>query len=97
MTAIEIAKVKVAFCCENCQAKVKEAKAADQLAMVFDDLQKAFTLQDKCPVSGKAIDIAQAVDYKGKKVYFCCGNCPAAFKADPAKYEAKLPQLKEVK
>lgn len=42
-----------------------------------------------CPVSGKAADKEHAVDYKGAKVYFCCPNCPKAFKDDPAKFAAK--------
>lgn len=43
----------------------------------------------KCPVSGKAINKDASVDFNGGKVYFCCPNCPAAFKADTAKFTAK--------
>ena len=25
-------------------------------------------------------------DYKGRRYFFCCGDCPKAFKANPAKY-----------
>jgi YHS domain-containing protein len=32
-------------------------------------------------------------DYKGKRYFFCCGGCPAAFKANPAKY-AKAASIK---
>ena len=38
------------------------------------------------------VDVAKATknkmyaDYKGKRYFFCCGGCPAAFKKDPAKY-----------
>ena len=32
---------------------------------------------------------ANAVDYKGGKVFFCCMNCPKAFAADTAKFAAK--------
>jgi len=46
----------------------------------------------KCPVSGKDAVKDQTVDYKGAKVYFCCANCPKAFKADTAKYAAKANQ-----
>lgn len=28
-------------------------------------------------------------DYKGRRYFFCCGGCPAAFKASPAKYAKK--------
>ena len=43
----------------------------------------------KCPVSGKAINKDHAVAYKDGQVYFCCENCPKAFKADTAKYATK--------
>ena len=48
-----------------------------------------------CPVSGQAAKEESSIEYKGKKVYFCCGNCPAAFKKEPEKYLAKLPQFAE--
>ncbi len=35
----------------------------------------------KCMVSGKAVTKC-SVAYKGGKVYFCCGKCAKAFKAD---------------
>ena len=57
----------------------------------------------KCPVSGKAINASDWVAFENGKVYFCCENCPAAFKKDPSKYTAKAHlqmvqtgQLKEV-
>ncbi|MBC8065853.1 MAG: YHS domain-containing protein [Chlorobia bacterium] len=28
-------------------------------------------------------------DYKGRRYFFCCAGCPAAFKATPAKYAKK--------
>jgi hypothetical protein len=44
----------------------------------------------KCVVAGdKAAKAANAVDYKGGKVYFCCMNCPKAFSADTAKFAPK--------
>lgn len=49
--------------------------------------------QTSCPVMGGAINKAIFVEYQGKKVYFCCQGCPAAFKADPEKYISKLPQF----
>ena len=49
--------------------------------------------QTTCPVMGGAIDKNIFVEYKGKKVYFCCNGCPAAFQADPEKYVSKLPQF----
>ena len=32
-------------------------------------------------------------DYKGKRVYFCCNNCKAAFAREPEKYLDQLPQF----
>jgi len=44
----------------------------------------------KCVVAGnKDAKAANSVDYKGGKVFFCCQNCPKAFKADTAKFAAK--------
>ncbi len=94
-TAIKVNLASVAFCCGNCKAKAE--KSDDQPKLIFAKLTKGFTLQDKCPVSGKAIDITKTVKYKGKNVYFCCGNCPGAFEKDPDKYAKKLPQLRQGK
>ena len=91
-TVVEFAGAKVGFCCEKCQAKFEKSSDADKLATVFAKLGKGFTMQDKCPVSGKPINAAQKTEYEGKTVYFCCGGCPDAFKADPAKFAAKLPK-----
>lgn len=44
----------------------------------------------KCPVAGtKAAKADQSADYRGAKVYFCCGGCPEAFAKDKAKYATK--------
>jgi uncharacterized membrane protein len=44
-----------------------------------------------CPVSGKAVDSAFTLLHEGRVIGFCCGNCPAQFAADPAKFADKLP------
>lgn len=47
----------------------------------------------KCPVAGtKPAKDGTEVEYKGAKVYFCCMNCPKAFKADTAKFAVKANQ-----
>lgn len=43
----------------------------------------------KCPISGKAIKKEHAVAFKGGKVFFCCPNCPKAFKASDEKHATK--------
>lgn len=46
------------------------------------DLSKA-----KCVVNPKAkVKAANAADYKGGKVYTCCGGCLAKFKKNPEKF-----------
>ena len=89
----EIDGVKIGFCCPNCKGAVEKADDKVAKALGGDKVLAAVTAQTKCPVSGKAINVAQSVDYQGKKVYFCCDGCPAAFEKDPSKYTAKLPQL----
>jgi len=52
--------------------------------------------QTTCPViDGNPIDKNVFTEYKGKKVYFCCQDCVAKFKAEPEKYAANLPQFKK--
>ncbi|HAL14604.1 MAG TPA: hypothetical protein DCP67_12390 [Planctomycetaceae bacterium] len=59
------------------------------VALVQAADEKAKKVELKCVVSGKAIDKTKTVDYKGGKVYFCCGGCPGAFKKDTAKFANK--------
>ena len=50
--------------------------------------------QTTCPImEGNKINKNVFVEYKGKKVYFCCADCKAKFLAEPEKYVAKLPQF----
>ncbi len=46
--------------------------------------------QKNCPVTGESIDPKVYIDYQGRRVYFCCAACIPKFKAEPAKYLAKL-------
>ena len=89
-TTADVMGVEVGFCCGNCQGKVKKADDAAKLDLVFAKFDKGFTVQTKCPVSGKPINAAVSLDHEGKAVYFCCEGCPAAFKKDPAKFASKL-------
>ncbi len=52
------------------------------------------TVQTECPVMvGNKIDPNIYVDYKGKRVYFCCNSCKSAFGKTPEKYLHRLPQF----
>ncbi len=46
--------------------------------------------QTLCPVLQGNIDKSVYVDYKGKRIYFCCKGCDAEFAKDPEKYLKKL-------
>lgn len=56
-------------------------------------------------MTGNKVNIAAATkahkyqDYKGNRYFFCCGGCPAEFKANPAKYakNAHIPTPKAKK
>ena len=43
----------------------------------------------KCVVAPKAANASKAVDYKGGKVYMCCGGCVGKFNANTAKFAEK--------
>jgi len=46
--------------------------------------------QSTCPVMGGEINKSVYSDYKGKRVYFCCGGCTETFNKNPEKYIKKL-------
>ena len=59
------------------------------ISSVFaEDAKKEF--KATCPVAKtKAAKEDKSVEYKGGKVYFCCGGCPEAFKKDTAKFATR--------
>lgn len=82
---------RVYFCCDKCPAKF----AADP-EKYFEKVAKEGVLlenvQTTCPVSGEKLEDKDTyVDYKGRRLYFCCGKCAKEFGRDPAKYLAKVP------
>ncbi len=73
-----------------------EESAAEQTPTEAGDPVVASTEQTTCPVmEGNLINKDIFVEYKGKKVYFCCEGCDDAFLADPEKYVSKLPQFSD--
>jgi YHS domain-containing protein len=69
------------------EAEKQTAATAEQTATTAE--------QTICPVMGNPINKDIFVEYKDKKVYFCCPECKAKFLAEPEKYIAKLPQFKK--
>ena len=44
-----------------------------------------------CPVSGKAAGESHMLQLKnGEKIYFCCDNCPKAYKKNPKKFALQV-------
>jgi len=46
--------------------------------------------QAKCPVMGLKPSEKLYTDYQGKRIYFCCSDCPKKFMQDPETYMKKL-------
>ena len=74
----DVAKACPADCTKPCCAE-KAAETASE--------------QTLCPVMGNPINKEVFVEYKGKKVYFCCPGCDEKFTAAPEKYLGKLSQF----
>lgn len=75
--------------------KAQQQQTAAQTSAEQPQATVVATEQKTCPImEGNPIDKNVFVEYKGKKVYFCCKACPAKFLADPEKYISKLPQFK---
>ncbi len=72
-------------------------------SLIAEEAKKEF--KASCIVAPKkAAKEDKSLEYKGAKVYFCCGGCPDAFKKDTAKYATRANmqlvqtgQAKEVK
>ncbi len=97
---VEYKGKKVYFCCDGCDDMFLEdpAKYIDKLPQfkvgkVDDNDEIEQTL---CPVMGNPINKDIFVEYKGRKVYFCCDGCDDMFLENPEKYLDKLPQFKDV-
>ncbi len=74
---------------EQAEKTVAEGTEAAEKAVA------AATEQTICPIMGKPIDKEYFVEYKGRKVYFCCPACIDTFNKDPEKYIKDLPQFKQ--
>ncbi|MEX0741724.1 MAG: hypothetical protein WD079_02935, partial [Phycisphaeraceae bacterium] len=74
----------VGFCCNNCKGNFDE-NPSEHISKVV-----RLTVNTKCPMSGRALDPAQTVTYKGRTIGFCCGDCKGNFEADPAEHIAKV-------
>jgi YHS domain-containing protein len=81
---------RIYLCCPGCKkAFLKEPekymKVLAENKILLEPIQKT------CPVMGGKIDKNIYVDYKGRRVYFCCASCKEVFAKDPEKYLQRLP------
>lgn len=79
---------------EGCK-KEPEPKPATDMSKMAETAVANATEQTICPVMEGAIKKDLFVEYKGKKVYFCCPGCVDEFNKDPEKYIKDLPQFKQ--
>jgi YHS domain-containing protein len=76
---------RIYFCCAGCKDTFlkepeKYFKKIEEDGILLESIQK------KCPVMGGDIDKKEYVDYKGRRVYFCCAGCKEKFDKEPEKY-----------
>ena len=85
---------RVYFCCKGCipEFNKEPAKYMKKLEVMGQSAETlpALKPQTTCPVMGGAIDKKLYVNYKGKRIYVCCGDCLAKVKKNPEKYLKKL-------
>jgi len=79
--------------CSKCGMDLKKVSVKDSaMAMEHHSEMKSDKIWNKyCPVRGEEVDPeTPTVDYKGKKVGFCCPGCDKKFNKDPEKYLKNL-------
>ena len=77
--------------CNKSEDRAEATAPADvQQAEQTVKAAEATVAQANCPVMGGPINKSIHVDYKGQRVYFCCGGCISTFNSDPEKYIKKL-------
>lgn len=79
--AVDYKGGKVYFCCPNCpkafdKDSAKFASKANHQLYVTGQAKLV-----KCPIGGRPLNTATAIDVGGKKVCFCCENCQGKAKA----------------
>jgi Cu(I)/Ag(I) efflux system membrane fusion protein len=87
-----IGTVSIIGCKKQSSPSPKPADSATQ-AQPAAPAVAAAAEQTICPVMGGPVNKDIFVEYKGKKVYFCCEQCKAEFNKEPEKYLPKLPQF----
>lgn len=70
--------------------KFLASAAAILVVATATTLSADVSLKDvQCVVAAKPADLSKSADYKGGKVYFCCGGCAGKFAKDTKKFATK--------
>jgi YHS domain-containing protein len=66
---------KVYFCCDKCPAAFEKDTAKFATKANLQLVATGQAKQVKCPIAGKDLNAATAIEVGGVKVAFCCNNC----------------------
>jgi YHS domain-containing protein len=95
---------RIYVCCPNCLATVAENPAKyynkvyrEEKKVASESTAAEEIANQTCPVLGGKARSDIAIEYNGKKVYFCCPGCVGKFTAEPGKYLKKMEQQKTPK
>lgn len=80
----------VLFLMASTNVMATDAKPVKKDTAAVAAAAKQLKPQTTCPIMGGAINKKQFVDYKGKRIYVCCGGCIDPIKKDP---EAAIKKL----
>lgn len=81
------------FCCENCPkafakapAKFESKKSIKLADLPMPKKLACAVMEDHEADVKEATEKKLFADHNGRRYYFCCAGCPAAFKKDPEKF-----------
>lgn len=85
--AVDVRGQRIYICCPGCEAELK-ADPEKYLQVLHAKGQYAESLQENCPImtGNKVTKDSDFVEYKGRRIHYCCPGCKEPIEADPAKY-----------
>ena len=76
------------------RSKMMKSRKKIFSGLVITAFLLALAPQTICPVMGNPIRSKNLyTDYKGKRIYFCCGPCPSRFMRYPEAYLKRLASI----
>lgn len=82
---------KVYFCCGNCLKKFDADKKSFASKANHQLIASKQVAQKACPFTGRDLNKASSVEFKGATVAFCCNNCKGS--AEKMSDDDKLAKL----